>query len=101
MFRKFANNHTRHAVQTPALVGCLWFIHDTPGITEKVPYTDKNEMLNAIYKFLSRYGGDHDSEFLVIFCDNEYTKQEIQNIAKRITGYEYPINATRVANKLF
>lgn len=99
MFRRFAN--TRAVAQAPAIVGVLWFIHDDPGITEKVPYTNEQDMLNAIQKFLARYGGDHNSEFLVIFCDNDTVKQKIQDVAKAVTGDEYPINATSVANKLF
>lgn len=52
-----------------APVGVLWFIHDDPGITEKVPYMCESEMLDAIKKFHNRYGAAHESEFMVIFTD--------------------------------
>lgn len=99
MFRFFRRKP--EPAPAPKLVGVLWFIHNEADVTEKVPYTNEHEMLTAVEQFLSEFGGNHETEFLVIFCDDDYTKRKIQNIAKRITEYEYPVNATNVANKLF
>lgn len=83
------NTAIKTNIRSIAPVGVLWFIHDNPGITEKVPYTNEQSMLDAIQKFYGKYGADHHSEFMVIFTDpaNEALNARINNIV----GADYGI----------
>lgn len=66
--------------------GILWFVHDNPGITEKVPYESSESFLQAIKNFSWKYGFDHDSEFMIIFI-NPMDKDLIQSV-RSIVGDE-------------
>ena len=75
----------------PVLTGCIWFIHDEPGITEKVPYMNENNMLDAIREFHNKYGANHETEFMIIFTDP--ANHGLNAKIKEITGNEYdPVN---------
>ena len=86
----FANKFRQPvAIQPEMPAGVLWFIHDEPGITEKVPYVCENELLKAIQNFYCKYGADHHSEFMVIFTDP--ANEQLNNRINTIVGTNYGI----------
>lgn len=99
MFRNAFKKSVQTEAQVSAPVGVLWFIHDTPGITEKVPYTNENNLLSDIQKFYARYGADHQNEFMVIFTDP--TNEELVAKIENIVGAEYGICDMMTQPRLF
>lgn len=98
--KKFAQPVAAQAETTNEMpIGVLWFIHDDPGITEKVPYICEDELLDAIQNFYCKYGADHHNEFMVIFTDpaNEALNARI----KYIVGADYDICNMMTQPRLF
>lgn len=80
-------------------IGVLWFVHDNPGITEKVPYMSEDSMLDAIRKFYNKYGPDHESEFMIIFADPE--NNSLNTKIEAIVGADYGVMNMNAQPRLF